>query len=146
MTWLLVLSAMAAGAANPFQSGVNAELNKHLAQPVWATITVYVTGICGLFVMLLFLRHSFPFDKVSGVPWWAWMGGLISVIPTIIGLTIAHRMGSGSFTGASVTISLIASVLLDHFGLVGFSQHTASPGSILGCGLMITGLWMIAKF
>jgi transporter family-2 protein len=137
---------MAAGAANPFQSGVNAELHKRLTQPVWSTLIVYTTGICGLFVILLCLRQSFPFDKVSSVPWWAWMGGIISVVPTIIGLTIAHRMGSGSFTGVSVTVSLIASVLLDHFGLVGFNPHTASPGRIAGCGLMIAGLWMIAKF
>ena len=92
MIWLLVLSAMAAGAANPFQSGANAELNKQLTQPFWSTIVVYVTGICVLFAILLCLRPSFPFDKVSSVPWWAWMGGLISVVPTIIGLTIAHRI------------------------------------------------------
>jgi transporter family-2 protein len=146
MTWLLVLSAMAAGAANPFQSGVNAELNKQLRQPVWSTLVVYVTGICGLFLILLCLRQSCPLHKVSSVPWWAWMGGLISVVPTIIGLTIAYRMESGSFTGVSVTVSLIASILLDHFGLVGFTQHSASPIRIAGCGLMIAGLWMIAKF
>jgi bacterial/archaeal transporter family-2 protein len=146
MNWLIVLSAMAAGAANPFQSGVNAELNKRLAQPLWATFIIYITGLCGLFVLQLVLREPPPVDKISTVPWWAWMGGLISIVSTIIGLTIAHRMGSGSFTGLSVTVSLIVSVLLDHFGLLGFRQHTASPARIAGCGLMVVGLWVITKF
>jgi transporter family-2 protein len=146
MTWLIVFAAMAAGTANPFQSGVNAELNIRLVQPLWATIIVYTTGLCGLLVLQLVLRQPSPVENMSKVPWWAWMGGLISVISTIIGLTIAHRMGSGSFTGVSVTVSLIVSVLLDHFGLIGFRQHTASPARIAGCGLMVAGLWLINAF
>ena len=74
MNWLIVLFAMAAGAANPFQSGVNAELNKRLAQPLWVTLAVYITGLCGLFVLQLAIREPPPLDKMSSVPWWAWMG------------------------------------------------------------------------
>ena len=80
MTWLIVFAAMAAGTANPFQSGVNAELNIRLVQPLWATIIVYTTGLCGLLVLQLVLRQPSPVENMSKVPWWAWMGGLISVI------------------------------------------------------------------
>ena len=40
MSFLLYLAALAGGVANPFQSGTNAELNKQLGQPLWATIVV----------------------------------------------------------------------------------------------------------
>ncbi len=146
MTWLLYLAALAAGTANPFQSGVNAELNKQLGQPLWAAIAVYISGLAALLILVLFFRHSPPVGKMLDVSWWAWLGGLISIISTVIALAIAQRMGSFLYTGASVTASLLTSMLLDHFGLIGFRQHTASPARIAGCALMIAGLWLIARF
>ncbi len=146
MPVLLFLLAIAAGLANPFQSGVNAELNKQLTRPLWTGVFVYATGLLGLLLVQLFFREPVPASRIAAIPWWAWMGGLISLISTIIGLTIAQKLGSGIFTGLSLTASLVTSVALDHFGLIGFRQHAASPARIAGCGLMIAGLWMIAKF
>ena len=62
------------------------------------------------------------------------------------GITFAQRMGSGVFTGLSVTASLIASVVLDHFGWIGFKVHPASWPRVLGCALMVAGLWIVARF
>jgi transporter family-2 protein len=84
-------------------------------------------------------------SRAAAAPWWAWLGGLVSVISTVIALTVAQRLGSGLFTGVSVTASLVTSVVLDHFGLIGFRQHTASPARVAGCALLIAGLWLIAR-
>ena len=147
MTFLLLLLALGAGVANPFQSGTNAELNKQLANPVWAGIIVYASGLAGLVIYQLLSRgQALDHAKIASVPWWAWLGGLISIISTIIGLTIAQKLGSGVFTGASITAALVTSVLLDHFGLIGFKQHSASPLRLAGCAVMIAGLWMVSRF
>ncbi len=147
MLWLVYLLALLGGAANPFQSGANAELNKHLGQPVWAGLVVYASGFAGLLVLQLCLREAWPVaGKVVEVSWWAWMGGLISIASTMAGLMLAQRMGSGVFTGLSITAALVMSVVLDQFGWVGFKQHTASPGRLVGCGLLIAGVWLIARF
>ena len=146
MTFLLVLAALAAGVANPFQSGVNAELNKQLGQPIWTAIIVYGSGLISVGILQALLRQYAPFERVASVPWWAWTGGAISVISTVVAIMIAQRMGSGIFTGLSVTASLVMSVALDHFGLIGFRQHSASPARIAGCVLMVVGVWIIARF
>lgn len=146
MSWLLFLFALAAGTANPFQSGLNAELNKRLAAPVWTTLFVYASGLAGILLLQLILRHPTPTSRIAQVPWWAWLGGLVSIISTVIGLSIAQKLGSGIFTGASLTASLITSVLLDNYGLIGFKPHPASPLRIAGCALMIAGVWLIARF
>ena len=147
MLWILYLAAIAAGAANPFQSGTNAQLNKQLGAPIWAGIVVYAIGLLGLLLLQIVTRHSLPdAGKVAGVNWWAWFGGLISIVPTMAGLTLAQRLGSGVFTGLSITAGLIMSVVLDQFGWVGFRQHTASPGRIAGCGLLIAGVWLVTRF
>ncbi len=139
--------AAAAGAANPVQAGANAELKKCLNDPVWPGLAVYISGLLGMIAIQVFVRGPLPASAALGrAPWWAWTGGVISIASTIAGLTFAQKMGSGLFTGISVTASLAASIILDQFGLVGFKVHAASPLRILGTGLMVGGLWLVAKF
>jgi transporter family-2 protein len=146
MSWLFFLIALAAGAANPLQSGTNAELNKQLGQPLWAGVIVYATGLAGMVLLQLFLGRAFPTSRLQQIPWYAWLGGLISIASTIAGLTLAQKLGSGVFTGLSITASVVTSVVLDQFGLIGFKQHTTSPARMAGCALMVAGLWLVARF
>jgi transporter family-2 protein len=146
MVLLQMLIAIATGAANPFQSGTNAELNKELGQPIWACVTVYAIGLVGMLAIALAIREPIPaMGKLGGTKWWAWAGGLISIGPTMAGLMLAQKMGSGIFTGVSITAALVTSVVLDHFGLVGLERHPATIARIAGCGLMVSGLWLVAK-
>ena len=146
MSFLFALIALLSGVANPFQSATNAELNKQLQQPLWAGLAVYATGLAGIALIQVFVRQPLPAGAAHQVPWWAWTGGLISIASTLAGLMLAQKLGSGLFTGLSLTASVIASVLLDQFGLLGMKQHTASPGRLAGCGLLVAGIWLVAKF
>lgn len=139
--------AIAAGAANPAQAGANAQLKKSIDQALFAAVVVYLSGLVGVFILQLFVRQPFPAAaKLSATPWWAWIGGLLSIAATLAGLTFAQKMGSGVFTGISVTASLAMSLVLDNYGWIGFKVHPASWPRILGCGLMVFGLWLVAKF
>ena len=147
MRFIAYLLAIAAGAANPIQAGATAQLKKSTGGEIFAAGAVYVTGLCGMLVLQLLVREGWPtMEKLSRTPWWAWMGGLLSIGSTMAAAAFAQRLGSGVFTGISVTASLAMSILLDNFGLVGFKVHHASPLRVLGCGLMIGGLWLAAKF
>ncbi len=108
---------------------------------------VYLSGFAGVLLIQVFVREALPStQKWAGVPWWAWTGGLLSIGSTVAGITLAQRMGSGVFTGLSVTAALIVSVFLDHMGWLGFKEHQASVPRLLGCALMIAGLWLVSKF
>jgi bacterial/archaeal transporter family-2 protein len=146
MSWLFVLFAAAAGALNPFQN-VNAELNKHWQQPVWAAAWVYLSGFLGVMLLQAVVRQRWPgHDALMSAPWWAWFGGLVSIVTTMIGLMFAQKLGSGIFTGISITASVLVSILLDHMGWIGFKQHPASPMRLAGAGLMVLGVWLVSRF
>lgn len=145
MAWFAFLIALVSGAANPFQSATNGELNKQLQQPVWAGVVVYATGLLGMLIIQAFARQPLPMVKAGGVSWWAWMGGLISIISTLAGLMLVQKLGSGIFTSLSITAALVVSVLLDQFGLMGLKQHPASPGRWIGCGLLVAGVWLVSR-
>ena len=147
MTWVIFLIALAAGASNPLQSGTNAQLNKQLGSPLWAGLTVYLSGLLFLLLIQIFVRQPLPgADKALSVSPWAWFGGIISIAATMAGLTLAQKLGSGLFTGVSLTAATICSVLIDQFGWIGFKQHTASPARLAGCVLLIAGIWLVARF
>ena len=146
MAFFAFLVALLAGVANPFQSATNGQLNKQLHDPVWAGIVVYATGLAGMLVIQLCTRHALPVAKADSVSWWAWTGGVISIVSTIAGLTLVQRLGAGVFTSLSITASLVVSVLLDQFGLLGLKQHTATPGRLIGCALLVGGVWLVSRF
>ncbi len=146
MTFLIALIALVSGAANPFQGATNAQLNKQTHSPLWAGIIVYATGLLGLLLIQAFARQPFPASTLKQVNWWAWTGGLISLISTIVGLTLTQKLGSTLFIGLTLTASIVTSVLLDQFGLVGLNKHASSPGRLIGCALLVAGVWCVAKF
>jgi transporter family-2 protein len=146
MNWLAYVLSLAAGAANPVQSGANAELRKQLGSVLWSGFIVYLAGMLGVLVLQLIWRHSVPsVGRISQVSWWAWTGGVVSIASTLAGIALVQRLGSGSFTGLNITAALVSSVVIDHFGWLGLQPHPASPTRLAGCGILVIGLWMITQ-
>jgi transporter family-2 protein len=146
MALIVVLIAIGAGALTPLQ-GTNAELFKFWQQPIWTTVWVYLSGLSGILLIQLFVRQVLPTTQaVHAAPWWAWFGGFLSIITTLAALMYAQKLGSGMFTGLSLTASVIVSILLDHMGWIGFKQHPASGLRVTGGVLMVVGVWLVSKF
>ena len=146
MVLVVVLLAVLAGALAPLQT-VNAELFKFWQQPLWTTGWVYISGLAGVLLLQLFFRQHPPAAQaVQAAPWWAWLGGIASIGSTLIALMNAQKLGSGMFTGLTLTASICVSILLDQMGWLGFKQHPASPLRIAGCALMVGGVWLVSKF
>lgn len=141
----IYLFAALSGALNTVQAGANAQLRKSLGQPLVAGLSVYVTGLAGLLIALPF-TSGVQWPKFSQAPWWAWCGGLLSIVSTMAGLLLARKLGSAAFTATTITCALIASVLLDHFGWVGFEVRRANGGRLFGCFLLIAGLAFVTRF
>ncbi|HEX6840068.1 MAG TPA: DMT family transporter [Stellaceae bacterium] len=148
MQWLIYLFAVFAGVLNAIQPGCNAALNKALGLPFVAAITISAVTFSALLVAgLLVGGFHWPMaGRVAQVPWWAWIGGAMGAVYIMSMLLIAERLGAALFLGLTVTSAIITSLLLDHFGLVGFRQHPAGALRILGALLMIGGLGLIARF
>jgi transporter family-2 protein len=138
---------VAAGSFSAVQAGANAQLRKSLDQPLMAALCVYGTGLIALLIAVPFTGLTgFAPSKAAQVPWWAWLGGLPSIMSTMAGLMLVRKMGSTFFTATTVTCSLVCAVLLDHFGWVGFEVHRANPWRIAGCVLLLGGLFLVSKF
>ena len=138
--WFLYGLTILAGIANAIQPGQNATLSKSLGLPVTAgLITLLVSTSALLISGLAFGKLEIPTgQQLAAVPWWAWLGGLFSVLLIMAQLYASPAIGAASFLGIIVTVGVTASLVLDNYGWVGFPVHPASLWRILGAVLMLS--------
>ena len=145
--WLFLAVALLAGALITVQTGSNARLKEAFGEALPAVIVSSSLGIIVLAAVTLAFRIPWPsLPSVAGTPWWGWLGGVLSAIYAIIAVLLARELGAATLTALVVTGQLVCSVALDHFGWVGFTEHAAGVGRILGCLLMVAGFFLIARF
>ncbi len=145
--WLILLAALA-GVLNPIQSGANGQLGKVIGNPFGVVLISLSISLAFTLAAGIFTRGGCTsgFSHLSEAPWWAWLGGFCGAIFLVSQPLAAPRLGAAVYIGITVTASAIASVALDHFGLLGFQQHPAGLWRVVGAGLMIAGVSLIAKF
>ncbi|WP_217430941.1 DMT family transporter [Sphingomonas bacterium] len=138
------LFAALAGMLNTMQSGTNSTLGKSVP-PGWS---VAIVGCATMLTGLVFAAVTrSPFPRAGAlVPWWGWVGGCLGAVFVLSTLLVAKQLGAGAFLATTVTAGVITSLAMDHWGLLGFQQHTASLPRLAGGALMIGGLALIARF
>ena len=147
MAILAYLFVTVAGALNAVQSGSNAQLARSVGRPWLVALLVSLVTAAVFVVAMLVAGTRLPdAGKMGGAPWWAWVGGVCGAAYVASTLFFAERMGAGLFTGLTITAGIAASIVIDHFGLVGFQQHPASLLRVGGAVLMMIGLAAVARF
>jgi transporter family-2 protein len=146
--WYLYGLTILAGLANAIQPGQNATLSKSLGLPITAALLTLLVSTAALLVGGLALgKLEMPSgQQLVQVPWWAWLGGFLSVLLILAQLYASPSIGAASFLGIIVTVGVVASIVLDNYGWVGFAVHPASLWRIVGAVLMTAGVALVALF
>jgi len=147
MSWFLLPLALAAGAVLPVQFAVNTHLRTFVGGPVAAAAASFVVGTIALAVATLAVQRSIPdYGLIAGAPWWAWIGGLLGAIFVLASIILTPRLGAATTIGLILTGQVIASILIDHFGLIRVPVHEASLPRILGALLIVVGVIVVQRF
>ena len=147
MLWLFLLLALLAGAAIPLQTGVNAQLSRWVGNSTLASTISFLVGTIALLIYSAALRIPLPaLNQLSQAPWWIWIGGLIGAF--FIGTTtaLASKMSIAMLVGLIITGQMLMSLLVDHFGLLGFAVHPVNIWRIVGAIFLIIGVALIRQF
>jgi transporter family-2 protein len=147
MIALFLLVALLAGALITVQTGSNTRLKEALGHPLPAVTLSSLIGIVLLVAVIVAIRAPLPsLDRVASAPWTAWIGGILGAAYAVTVVVLARELGAATLVALVVTGQLLCSVLLDHFGVLGFEVHAASIGRMVGCALLLTGVALIWKF
>lgn len=144
----LLLVAVLVGALLPVQAGINAQLRLALSNPVATALASFIVGSLGLGVVLIAWRGQVtPLGLAwARSEWSQWIGGLLGAVYIVAAIFLAPRLGAAALTAAVVAGQMVASVVLDHYGLVGFSEHPVSVPRVLGAALVILGVVLVRRY
>ena len=142
----LILLAIVVGFALPVQAGVNAQLRLSLGHPLTTAFASFLVGTLALGLMLLVFQVPLPAARVaSQAPAWHWIGGILGAVYIAVAVVLAPRLGAATMIASVVAGQMLASLLLDHFGWVGFARQEATPARLLGAGLIILGVRLLQR-
>lgn len=147
MIWLYLLVCLLAGALMPLQAGVNAQLARWVGHPVTASLVSFAVGTLALFAYTAATRPPLPpLAALAAAPWWVWAGGLLGSVFVTAAAAFAPRLGAATFISITIAGQVLVSILLDHFGAIGFAARPVTALRLLGALLLIAGVLLVRKF
>lgn len=138
------VAVVGAGASVALQQVLNANLRSQLQSPWWAGFVSYFLG--AIIMLVAGLSTSPP--HLSSTAFSAgylisWTGGIFGAIFIATGIIMVPRLGTATMLALVVVGQMIASLMLDHFGLLGLAPHPVTPKRIVGAILLILGVVVI---
>ena len=144
MVWLYLLFAFAGGIALPFQAGINAQLAEWLGSPLRAAFVSFAVGTLVLLVAAALVFRPLPSSvRLGDTPWWVWIGGALGAFYVAASIVTAPKLGAATLIALVVAGQALASLVVDHYGWVGFEAQHISAGRIAGMLLVGAGVALV---
>ena len=147
MTKLLSLPFLVAaisGIAMAIQGTINSSLSQKTSL-LSATLLVHIIGtLVALIAVLAWRSPLLKYPWVS-VPWYLYLGGILSVL--IVGLVAVSipKIGVCNATTAIIIGQVSMAVLIDHFGWFGMSRLAWTPFQLIGIALFAAGAKLLFR-
>ena len=144
--FFLVLVGVA-GATAPIQAGVNSRLALWTKDPAMAALVSFAVGTLCLLGYVVAVRVPWPALSEAGkLPWWIWTGGSIGAFIVVTTIITAPRLGAATMIAGLVAGMMLAGLVLDQYGLVGYAARETTLWRAIGAVLLILGVVLIRRF
>jgi len=138
------LIATISGIAMAIQGTINSSLSQKTSL-ISATFLVHIIGSLVALIAVLVWRDPLLKSNWGSVPWYLYLGGVLSVI--IVGLVALSipKVGVCNATTAIIIGQVSTAVLIDHFGWFGVSRLSWNPWQIVGIGFFAAGAKLLFR-
>ncbi|NEU08894.1 DMT family transporter [Flavihumibacter sp. R14] len=139
--------AVIAGVMLASQSGINAQLRTAVGNPVIAALISFLVGtfFLSIYVLLFGNQTDGILKTLQQMSLYKWAGGLIGALYVTGVIIVAPRIGATNTAGLIVAGQILFALFLDHYGLLGFVQHSINYMRLAGALLLIAGVFLILK-
>jgi len=147
MAWILLPIAFIAGVAFAVQFGVNAQLSNFIGSPLSAATVSFWVGAVALLAVSLIGRQPLPLENtVTEAPWWTWTGGMLGAFVVVSSIILVPRIGAAATIGLVLAGQVVASIIIDHLGLLRVPMHELTAPRIVGAAMIIAGVVLVQRF
>ena len=144
---VLAMIALLGGVGLAMQVGFNSGLRERTGHAIPAALISFLIGTTVLGVYTVTTQPATaPLNEIARGPWWIWLGGLVGAVYVACSAAFGRKLGAGAWLGLTITGQLIASVVLDHYGLVGFNTHPLNAPRLLGAAMLLGGVALILRW
>lgn len=139
------LLAVMVGIALTIQIGMNSTLSVATGSPLIATIVNFCVGLALLVLVALIGGARVAPGSVATIPAWAWLGGMLGAIYVAGTIVAAPRLGAVALLALTLAGQMLAALVVDHYGFVGFPRNPVTPTRLLGTALLVAGALLIIR-
>jgi len=139
------LLAVLVGAALTAQIGMNAAMARAVGTPVWAALVSFGVGLLALLPLVLLFGQRPPPGAFAQAPAWAWLGGVLGAVYVASVTLLGPRLGGLTLVALVVAGQMVAGLLVDRFGVLGFPQVPVTPLRLLGAVLLVAGALLVLR-
>jgi transporter family-2 protein len=145
MTYTPHLIAILVGASLTVQIGMNATVRGALGSALIATIVNFFIGLLALGGMALATGARVVPGSFPTVPAWAWAGGLLGATYVAAATVLGPRLSAAAFLALTLVGQMVAALVVDHYGAIGFPENPVTPWRVIGVVLLIVGVVLIMR-
>ena len=122
-----------------FQGSLNTILGKVVGL-LEATFVVHLVGTITVVMALLLLRlGKNGLSQIGQAPWYAALGGVLSVLIIYTVVASISKLGVATATTAIIVGQVSTAVIIDHFGMFGLKEIPFTWWKLAGIALLTTG-------
>lgn len=144
---IYLLLAFIAGAMMPVQAVTNNKMATVSGSPILAALISFCVGTVALFVYLIASGASLSkIASAKDAPAIAWIGGLLGAFFVTATLLLAPRLGVAVTFTLVIAGQMLASIIIDHYGLLGVPVQQISVAKLAGILLVTVGVVLIRRF
>jgi transporter family-2 protein len=134
-----------AGGLVALQAPINSKLGKTIGTLPAATVS-FALGLVVLTTLTVLVGGGLgDVGKAGRLPWYYLLGGVLGAIYVTTVLVAVRTLGAGGITAATVAGQVAASVVVDHFGLLGVHRQPINLTRIVGVGFLVLGVVLVVR-
>lgn len=141
--YLLILFLL--GAIAPVQTSSNTRAQFYLKSPLVASLGSFLVGTAALIIICLLVEGRLPSGSLSGLPWWAFLGGAAGVFGITANIFLFPRLGSMQTVLMPMVGQIIAGFLIDSFGLFDSPTYPITLMRVAGFALVMVGVFYVVS-
>lgn len=142
--WPHLLAALV-GMGLTVQIGMNATMARVIGTPLLASVVNFAVGLVALAAFAALAGARAVPGSFGHVPAWAWLGGLLGATYVASVTLLGPRLGAMTLLALVIAGQLLAALLVDQFGVLGYPQVPVTPVRLLGAALLLAGALLVMR-
>lgn len=142
---LLILVPILIGVGVSSQTAINSRLRYYAKSPYLASAISFFIGTIFLLILTYLTLHTLTISKsvFTNNPWWIWIGGFTGAFSLTVNILLFAKLGSKQAAVLPISGQILASIVIDQFGLFDSPITKLSLLKFIGLILVLLGMLSI---